>query len=81
MIQYSDHFHIADADNQNGEGLQIDKGEINFIEVFKILSQSHLYSKSKSIKNFSWIPEIWRGHENQGFGFKVALNQLSEYNL
>ena len=24
------------------------------------------------------LPEIWQGHDNNGQGFKIALNRLSE---
>ena len=64
-----------DADNENGEGLQIDKGEINFLSFFEVLNDK---IKANG-KQFSWIPEIWQGHENNGKGFEIALNQLCDY--
>ena len=75
LLSYSSHLHIADANNENGEGLQIDKGEINFLSIFDVL-----INKIKNDgKQFSWIPEIWQGHENNGKGFEIALNQLCDY--
>lgn len=75
LLSYSSHLHIADADNENGEGLQIDKGEINFLSVFEVLNDKIKINE----KMFSWIPEIWQGHENNGKGFEIALNQLCDY--
>ncbi len=75
LLSYSSHLHIADADNENGEGLQIDKGEINFLSIFEILNDKIKVNS----KQFSWIPEIWQGHENNGKGFEIALNQLCDY--
>ena len=75
LLSYSSHLHIADADNENGEGLQIDKGEINFLSFFEVLNDK---IKANG-KQYSWIPEIWQGHENNGKGFEIALNQLCDY--
>ena len=67
----SAHYHIADAKGLNGEGLQIDEGEIDFTKFFQIINK-----KSKGI---SFIPEIWQGHKNNGLGFLDALNALDNH--
>ncbi|MBI96493.1 acetylneuraminic acid synthetase [bacterium] len=76
LLNCSTHLHIADADTINGEGLQIDKGSMNFLEIMNVISQSNKNSLNKQI---TWIPEIWQGHENNGTGFKIALDHLCEY--
>jgi N-acetylneuraminate synthase len=66
---YTAHMHIADGSGINGEGLQIEEGEIDFGRVFSIL-------KHEGVREFSWVPEIWRGHLFGGRGFILALNRL-----
>ncbi|MBI4243272.1 MAG: N-acetylneuraminate synthase family protein, partial [Planctomycetes bacterium] len=68
---YVEHIHISDAKGINGEGMQIDEGEIDFKSFFK------LYSDYKG----GWIPEIWRGHLNSYEGFKIALKRLSRHHV
>ncbi len=63
------HVHISDARGIAGEGLQIGEGEINFEAVFGQLQDI----------SFTWVPEIWRGHNNGGEGFMIALKRLSEH--
>ena len=50
-------------------------GEINFLSIFEVLKEK-IEAKGS---NFSWIPEVWQGHENNGKGFEIAFNQLSDY--
>ena len=64
------HIHLGDAKFNNGEGLQIGDGEINFNELFPILK--------KYFKNVPFIPEIWQGHKNNGEGFWRALNKINK---
>lgn len=66
--KYSTHLHIADAKGMDGEGLQIDEGDMNFNDIGKALKQ-HCYDAT-------FIPEIWQGHKNEGEGFWHALNKL-----
>jgi N-acetylneuraminate synthase len=63
---YVDYLHVADAAGVDGEGLQIGDGEIDFERLKPVF------------KDFdgSVITEIWRGHENQGEGFKKAAKYL-----
>ncbi len=63
------HLHISDACGTDGEGLQIGEGEIDFAAVMQELSPFR----------GSWIPEIWRGHQHGGAGFRTALSRLSEF--
>jgi N-acetylneuraminate synthase len=65
--KYSSYFHIADADGDDGEGLQILEGEINF---------KSLYSEILVDEKFQFIPEIWQGHIDNFEGFKLALQKL-----
>lgn len=62
------HLHIADAAGVDGEGLQINQGEIDFPALLEDLD--------KSAPGASFIPEIWQGHKNEGEGFWIALEQL-----
>ena len=68
LTPYAAHYHIADADDVDGEGLQLGDGAINFTKIFPILNK---YSQ-----NISFIPEIWQGHKNQGEGFWKSLKFL-----
>tara|TARA_S200000501_G_scaffold371649_1_gene415174 strand:- start:3036 stop:5294 length:2259 start_codon:yes stop_codon:yes gene_type:complete len=67
--KYSSYFHVADADGDDGEGLQILEGEINF---------KSLYSNLLADKKFQYIPEIWQGHVDNFSGFKLALQKLRQ---
>jgi len=64
------HLHLGDASGVNGEGLQINDGEIDF----KKLSDILFHNCPKA----SFIPEIWQGHKNRGEGFWVALDRLQK---
>jgi N-acetylneuraminate synthase len=65
---YTAHLHFGDAKGFDGEGLQVDEGEIDFDAVGDILR--------KHAPGASFIPEIWQGHKNMGEGFWVALERL-----
>ncbi len=68
---YIAHMHIADAKGSDGEGLQINDGEIDFSGLVDALDQF--------APDASFIPEIWQGHENQGEGFWIAQERLEKY--
>ena len=70
VVNYCPHFHIADASGFNGEGLQIGTGDGNFSEIMKIINQKK--------KTYSFIPEIWQGHKDNGSEFIIALKKLSK---
>jgi N-acetylneuraminate synthase len=63
--------HIADAFGDDGEGLQIGEGDIDFPAMGRLLNQF--------AADASFIPEIWQGHKNNGEGFWYALNKLELY--
>lgn len=68
---YIAHLHISDGAGVDGEGLQIGEGEIDFAELFKILSGC----------SAPFVPEVWQGHKFGGEGFWIALERLSKYNI
>ena len=65
---YTAHLHIADAEGEDGEGLQIGEGDIDFPALADDLA--------KTANQASFIPEIWQGHKNDGEGFWIALERL-----
>jgi len=65
------HLHIVDARGDDGEGLQIGEGDIDFMSLAEELS--------KSAPTASFIPEIWQGHKNNGEGFWIALDRLEKW--
>ena len=71
VAPFAAHLHIADAMGVDGEGLQIDEGEIDFFILAEKLDNL--------CKDASFIPEIWQGHKNYGEGFWVALERLEKY--
>ncbi len=73
VAPFTAHLHLGDSKGLDGEGLQVDAGEINFPEMCKIL-----HEKSPQA---SFIPEIWQGHKNEGEGFWIALEKLEKYGL
>jgi sialic acid synthase SpsE/endonuclease IV len=66
---YVAHLHIADASGNDREGLQIGDGNMKFASIFKIFEDS----------DATFIPEIWQGHEDEGYGFIKALNALHAF--
>ncbi len=68
---YTAHLHIADATKVDGEGLQIDSGEIDFLALAQRLDNI--------APQASFIPEIWQGHNNDGEGFWYALDRLEKW--
>ena len=73
VLPLTSHLHIADSRGVDGEGLQINTGEVDF------------YALGEAMQKFapkaSWIPEVWQGHENQGQGFWCALERLEIQNV
>ena len=69
--KFSNHLHIADAKGVDGEGLQINKGEIDFAELGILLE--NYCPKS------TFIPEIWQGHKDNGEGFWKAFERLENF--
>jgi N-acetylneuraminate synthase len=69
--KYIKHLHLVDAEGIDGEGLQIDEGDVDFD---KLSAQLRDISPEAS-----FIPEIWMGHENEGEKQWVALERLEKY--
>ncbi|MBW1802444.1 MAG: N-acetylneuraminate synthase family protein [Deltaproteobacteria bacterium] len=65
------HLHIADAYGLDGEGVQIGEGDIDFDSV------APLFSDYRG----TWVPEVWRGHLQNGRGFIDALMRLKKFNM
>jgi len=66
--KHAAHLHLSDARGVDGEGIQIYKGDIDFVALANALN-AHC-------PEASFIPEIWQGHENNGEGFWEALEKL-----
>lgn len=66
---YISHVHISDATGTNGEGVQVDEGDINFDELMTELND----------KEFSWVTEIWSGHINNGKETYEGMKKLGKY--
>lgn len=62
------HLHVADAKGLDGEGLQIGEGNMDFALLGELLNR---YAPTAS-----FIPEIWQGHKDGGYGFWLALERL-----
>lgn len=66
--KYSDHIHISDSEGEDGEGVQMGKGEVEFFSLINNLNEF--------LPNVPFIPEVWQGHHNNGQGFWSALSFL-----
>jgi len=69
VLPYTRHLHLADAYGLDGEGVQFYDGDIDLKTIMPAFAE---YRES-------WVPEIWRGHLNNGQGFLKAISILSEY--
>ena len=67
-----EHFHLSDAGEEDGEGLQFGDGDLPFEQVIPILNQFN--EKTFAI-------EVWKGHEQGGKGFEVFLDKIKEAGL
>jgi sialic acid synthase SpsE/sugar phosphate isomerase/epimerase len=70
-LPYTRHLHIADATGIDGEGIQVDEGEVDWPRILAVLSDA----------DFTWVPEIWSGHLNNNAGFIDAVNRLAAYDV
>jgi len=64
------HIHVADASGVDGEGVQIDEGDIDFAAAMAQLAD---------LDDVELIPEIWYGHKNNFEGFRIAFERLAKY--
>ncbi|MBZ0115128.1 MAG: N-acetylneuraminate synthase family protein [Thermoanaerobaculia bacterium] len=65
------HLHLADAQGVDGEGLQIGDGVVDWDTILQKLSE----------KDFTWVPEIWSGHQNEAAGFLEAIERLAAFDV
>ena len=63
------HVHVADASGTDGEGLQINEGEVDFATIMPLVANLRV----------TVVPEIWLGHRNEGEGFVIALHRLAKF--
>lgn len=61
------HFHLSDGKDVDGEGLQFGEGDLPFNEIIPILNEE--VEKSFAI-------EVWKGHEQKGKGFEEFLDKI-----
>lgn len=61
------YLHVSDGLPPDNEGLQVGEGNINFSGIFNMLDK----------KRIMIVPEIWKGHENFGEGFKIAIENIN----
>lgn len=73
LLPFTRHLHLSDAAGLDGEGLQIGEGTIDWVHFFKVIGAG----RSDGYQG-TMIPEIWRGHQRQGEGFRIAIQRLSE---
>jgi sialic acid synthase SpsE/endonuclease IV len=71
VSQFAAHIHMVDALGVDGEGLQINEGDIDFSLVASVFHEK--------CPKASFIPEIWQGHKNDCKGFWVALERLEKH--
>lgn len=71
LLPYSSHLHLADGYGLDGEGVQFGDGDIDLESVMPVFN---------GFKG-TWVPEVWRGHLNDGRGFLKALEYLKRYLL
>jgi N-acetylneuraminate synthase len=71
LAPHTAHLHVVDAAGIDGEGFQIDEGEVDF----RVLAEQI----DRLAPHAGFIPEIWQGHQNLGEGFWVALDRLERY--
>ncbi len=67
------HMHVVDALGDDGEGVQIGQGDVDF----------DLLAEDLNVvaPNIMFLPEVWQGHKNNGEGFWTALDFLENKNL
>jgi sialic acid synthase SpsE/sugar phosphate isomerase/epimerase len=71
ILQHIRHIHFADGYGLDGEGIQIGEGDIDFEKIMPLFNDY----------NRTWVPEVWRGHLDNGKGFFTALQRLQKYEL
>jgi len=69
---FVDHFHLSDAKDVDGEGLQFGEGDLPFDQIIPILNK---------YTNKSFAVEVWKGHEQGGKGFGEFLDKIKKIGL
>ena len=70
--KYVEHYHLADAEGEDGEGLQFGEGDLPFEKIIPILTK---------FENKSFAIEVWKGHEQKGKGFEEFLDKVTQAGL
>jgi sialic acid synthase SpsE/sugar phosphate isomerase/epimerase len=71
IMPYIRHIHFADAYGLDGEGVQVGEGDIDFDRVMPLFADY----------DGTWVPEVWRGHLQDGKEFLRSLDLLKRYSL
>lgn len=71
VAPYIVHMHVVDAKGSDGEGVEVGKGDVDFVKLAQTLDEN--------CKGVQFIPEVWQGHKNNGEGFWAALAFLEEF--
>ena len=71
MRPFVKHIHLSDAIGTDGEGIQIEEGDVPWEKLMPEILAT----------NTTIAPEIWMGHRNQGEGFLKGLKRLKNYGL
>jgi len=66
---WTKHLHVSDAAGLDGEGLQVDEGEIDFASLFEVIKK----------KPCTLVPEVWRGHLYHARGFIIGMEKIAKY--
>jgi N-acetylneuraminate synthase len=67
LLPHTAHLHVADALGNNGEGVELGTGDINFKTIINSIYRDQTF-----------IVETWQGHKEFGTGFRRDLNFLAE---
>lgn len=68
LLPVTAHMHLADAAGVDGEGLQVQDGDIDWGLLTRQITQL--------APGVGFIPEIWQGHVGGGQGFWIGLDRL-----
>ncbi|MDR3352199.1 MAG: N-acetylneuraminate synthase family protein [Zoogloeaceae bacterium] len=68
LLPHTAHLHLADAKGNNGEGIDMGTGDIDW---------QATWAQIRTRPEISFIPEIWQGHKDHGAGFWQALEFLA----
>ena len=69
ILPWTCHLHLADGYGLDGEGVQFGEGDIELDTIMP------LFNGFKG----TWVPEVWRGHLENGKGFLEGLEYLSKW--